>query len=73
MAVMLHVPGMTSRRLIRIVTARVRDLPGVATVEVNVDTAVVVVHGTATAAQICVALAEAGFEAGFPARDEPGR
>jgi copper chaperone CopZ len=67
--VTLHVPGMTSRRLIRIVTARIRDLPGVTTVEVKLDTAVIVVHGTATAGQICVALAEAGFAA----RDESGQ
>jgi copper chaperone CopZ len=65
----LHVPEMTCRRLVRVVTARVRDLPGVEMVEANVDTAVLVVHGTATERQVCVALAEAGF----PASGEPGR
>ena len=65
----LHVPGMTCRSLVRVVTARVRDLPGVQTVEANADTAVLIVHGTATERQVCGALAEAGF----PASDEPER
>src|SRR2546423_5590133 len=60
----LHVPGMTRRSLVRVLTARVRDLPGVQTVEANADTAVLIVHGTATERQGCAPLAEAGFPAG---------
>jgi hypothetical protein len=41
----LRVPGMTCRRCVRIVTARLRDLPGVVTVAADAATEEVVVHG----------------------------
>jgi len=41
----LRVPGMTCRRCVRIVTARLRDLPGVVMVAADAATAEVVVHG----------------------------
>jgi copper chaperone CopZ len=41
----LRVPGMTCRRCVRIVTARLRDLPGVVMVAADAAAAEVVVHG----------------------------
>ena len=41
----LRVPGMTCRRCVRIVTARLRDLPGVVMVAADAATEEVVVHG----------------------------
>lgn len=44
-SVTLHVPDMTDRQALRRVTARLRDLPGAFSVEADLATAVVIVHG----------------------------
>lgn len=44
-SITLHVPDMTDRQALRRVTARLRDLPGVTSVEADLATAVVIVHG----------------------------
>lgn len=44
-SITLHVPDMTDRQALRRVTARLRDLPGVFSVEADLATAVVIVHG----------------------------
>lgn len=62
----LHIPAMTCRRLVRAVTARVRDLSGVDAVEARADTATLVVHGTATEGQVRAALTHAGFQVSAP-------
>jgi copper chaperone CopZ len=54
----LRVPGMTCRRCVRIVTARLRDLPGVVMVAADAATAEVVVHGEVSEDRVRAALAE---------------
>ena len=54
----LHVPGMTCRRCVRIVTARLRDLPGVVMVAADAAAAEVVVHGEVSEDRVRAALAE---------------
>jgi copper chaperone CopZ len=54
----LYVPGMRCRRCVRSVTARLRDLPGVLTVEANATTGELVVHGEVTERQVRDALAD---------------
>jgi copper chaperone CopZ len=48
----LHVPGMTCRHRIRIVTARLRDMPGVIMVAADAVAAQVVVHGEVSEVQV---------------------
>jgi hypothetical protein len=62
----LHIPAMTGRRLVRLVTARVRDVPGVDAVEARADTATLIVHGSATEGQVRAALTGAGFQVSAP-------
>lgn len=59
----LTVPAMACRHGVRAVTARLRDLPGVATVEADLRTATLVVHGELTEEQVRAALHAAGFPA----------
>jgi copper chaperone CopZ len=59
----LHVPGMTCRRCVRIVTARLRDLPGVILVESNAVAEEVIVHGDVSGDQVRAALADVTFPA----------
>ena len=47
--VKLQLPDLNVRRLLRQVTARLRDLPGVDLVQVDGNTCLVIVHGTVTA------------------------
>ena len=54
----LRVPGMTCRRCVRIVTARLRDLPGVVMVAADAAAAEVVVHGEVSEDRVRAALAE---------------
>jgi copper chaperone CopZ len=54
----LRVPGMTCRRCVRIVTARLRDLPGVVMVEEEAATAELIVHGEVSEDRVRAALAE---------------
>jgi copper chaperone CopZ len=57
----LHVPGMTSRRCVRIVTARLRDLPGVIVVMADAAAAEVTVHGDVSEERVRAALAGVSF------------
>ena len=57
----LHVPGMTSRRCVRIVTARLRDLPGVVMVTADAAAAEVTVHGDVSEDRVWAALAGVSF------------
>lgn len=59
----LTVPRMACRRCVRVVTARLRDLPGVHTVEADVRTATLVVRGELSEEQVRGALHAAGFSA----------
>jgi copper chaperone CopZ len=54
----LRVPGMTCRRCGRIVTARLRDLPGVVMLAADATAAEVIVHGEVSEDQVRAALAE---------------
>jgi copper chaperone CopZ len=58
---MLYVPGMTCRHCVRAVTARLRDLDGVATVTADMTTSTVLLGGSVTAAAALTALADCGF------------
>jgi hypothetical protein len=53
------VPWMTGRRIVRIVSARVRDLTGVERVHADPDRGQLVVLGTVTEEQVRTAVAEA--------------
>ena len=54
----LHVPGMTCRRCDRIVTARLRDLPGVVMVAADAAAEEVTVQGEVSEDRVRAALAE---------------
>jgi copper chaperone CopZ len=54
----LHVPGMTCRRCVRIVTARLRDLPGVVVVAADAAAEEVTVQGEVSEDRVRAALAE---------------
>ena len=57
----LHVPGMTGRHSVRVVTARLRDLPGVVMVAADAAAAEVVVHGDVSEDQVRAVLADVMF------------
>jgi copper chaperone CopZ len=57
----LHVPGMTCRHSVRVVTARLRDLPGVVMVAADAAAAEVVVHGDVSEDQVRAVLADVMF------------
>ena len=57
----LHVPGMTCRHSVRVVTARLRDLPGVVMVAADAAAAEVVVHGDVSEDQVRAALVGVTF------------
>jgi len=61
MAVTMRVPGLTCRHAVRVVSARLRDVPGVVSVEVDGPAGVVVVRGPVDAQQVRAALVEAGY------------
>jgi copper chaperone CopZ len=54
----LHVPGMTCRHCVRIVTARLRDLPGVVMVAADAAAEEVTVQGEVSEDRVRAALAE---------------
>ncbi len=66
----LHVPGMTCRRCVRMVTGRLRDLPGVIMVEASAVAAEVVVHGEVSGDQVRAALADVTFPVNGTGDDE---
>ena len=61
MAVTVGVPGLTGRSDVRLVSARLRDVPGVLSVEVHAATGVVVVRGSVDAPAVRAALLEVGY------------
>ena len=61
MAVNAGVPGLTGRSDVRLVSARLRDVPGVISVEVDAVAGVVVVRGSVDATAVRAALLEVGF------------
>ena len=61
MAVTVGVPGLTGRSDVRLVSARLRDVPGVLSVEVDAAAGVVVVRGSVNAPAVRAALLEVGY------------
>jgi copper chaperone CopZ len=61
--IQLSVPRMSCRHGVRVVTARLRDLPGVEVVQADLATATLVVHGAVAEEQVRAALDAAGFPA----------
>lgn len=59
----LHVSGMACRHCVRAVTARLRDVPGVATITADWTTCVVVLEGSMTIADVLAALADSDYVA----------
>lgn len=66
----MRVPDMRCRRCVRLVTARLRDLPGLVTVEADTRTAELVVHGDVTEDQLRDALAEVALPGNDAEHDE---
>ena len=64
--IVLRVPRMTSRRSVRTVTAGLRDLPGVETIQADSSTASLVVEGTVLERDVRLTLTELGFSADAP-------
>lgn len=61
MAVTVGVPGLKYRQAVRMVSARLRDVPGVLSVEVDATAGVVVVRGPVDARAVLAALLEVGY------------
>lgn len=61
MAVTLCVPGLTCRHAVRVVSARLRDVPGVLSVQVDAPAGLVVVHGPVDTRDVRAALLAAGY------------
>ena len=61
MAVTVGVPGLTGRSDVRVVSARLRDVPGVHVGGGGRAAGVVVVRGSVDARQVRAALLEAGY------------
>ena len=61
MALTMRVPGVTCRRAVRVVSARLRDVPGVESVEVDGPGGRVMVCGPVEAEQVLAALVEVGY------------
>lgn len=59
----LHVSGMACRHCVREVTARLRDVAGVATITADWTTCVVVLRGTMAVADVLAALADSDYVA----------
>jgi copper chaperone CopZ len=66
----MRVPDMRCRRCVRLVTARLRDLPGLVTVEADAKTGELVVHGDVTEDQLRGALAEVALPRDADGHDE---
>jgi FtsP/CotA-like multicopper oxidase with cupredoxin domain len=61
--IVVHVPGMRSRRDVRTVSARISDVPGVRTLQADLATRTVQVSGSTAPAALTAALATAGYAA----------
>lgn len=59
--VALHVSGMTCRQCVRALSARLRDLPGVRTVQADSGTGSLVVEGEVSEQQVRAVLGGIGF------------
>ena len=57
-----QVPGMCSRTCVRAISRSVSDVPGVRTVEANVNSATIKVTGTAETAAVMAAIRRAGYD-----------
>jgi copper chaperone CopZ len=60
-ALTMRVPGLTCRHAVRVVSARLRDVPGVESVEVDGPAGWVAVRGPVDAQQVRAALVQAGY------------
>ncbi len=61
MAVAVYVPGLTCSHAVRVVSARLRDVPGVHSVEVDAPAGSVVVRGPVDPPAVRAALSEVGY------------
>jgi copper chaperone CopZ len=61
MAVTMCVPGLSGGQAVRVVSARLRDVPGVQSVEVDAPAGLVVVRGQVDARHVRAALVAAGY------------
>jgi copper chaperone CopZ len=68
-AVTVCVPGLTCRHAVRVVSARLRDVPGVQSVEVDAPAGLVVVRGPVEAREVRAALVEVGKPPNFSSVD----
>ncbi|SDG05263.1 Heavy-metal-associated domain-containing protein [Blastococcus aurantiacus] len=57
----IHVPAMTGRRCVRAISARVHDVPGVQTLEVDLATKTIHVTGPADPTAVAAAIEAAGY------------
>ena len=57
----VSVPGMNCRHAIRVVTARLRDVPGVETVAARADTGVVELRGAISTREVLAALVACAY------------
>lgn len=61
-AVVVSVPAMLDREDLRVISAQLCDLPGVAAVEVDLGARTVRVQGQVGVDEVCAAITEAGYE-----------
>ena len=59
----VHVPAMTARQDVRVISALISDVPGVETLRADLATGTVQVTGSADAATITTAIIAAGYPA----------
>ncbi len=74
----VHVPAMTARQDVRVISASISDVPGVQTLQADLATGTVQVSGSADPAAITAAVTAAGFAVapapdGSPTRGTPRR
>jgi copper chaperone CopZ len=68
-----RIPQMSSRHAVRVISARVSDVPGVRTVAARLDAQTVSVTGTADATAVQAAIRRAGYDVTILSnRPEPG-
>lgn len=65
------VTGMTCGHCVSSVTEEVREVTGVTDVQVELDTGLLTVTGTADAAAVTAAVAEAGYQASPTSEEQP--
>lgn len=67
----LSVPGMTCDHCVRAISSSVADVAGVKTVAVELASKTVRITGEADRADVCEAIADAGYEARWQAAPSP--